>query len=109
MSHMVQMSKTNDPDVGQNGLSSSPKHGLISEWYRLVANTVRRASVPPSTFTWSKYDDHFLRVRERHLSNRVRPSPSSSSRLARACSVPRSEKPIFSSTVCPATAGPMKI
>ena len=24
--------KANGPEVGQNGLSSSPKHGLISEW-----------------------------------------------------------------------------
>ena len=26
------MSNTNDPTVGQNGLSSGAKHGLISEW-----------------------------------------------------------------------------
>jgi hypothetical protein len=29
---MVQMSNAYGPDVGQNGLSSSPKHGLIIEW-----------------------------------------------------------------------------
>jgi len=32
MSHIVQMSNANGPVAGQNGLSSSPKQGLISEW-----------------------------------------------------------------------------
>jgi hypothetical protein len=111
---MVQMSNANGPADGQNGLSSSAKHGLISEWYSAVAMTCRRAPEPPSTRTRSRCSAQRLSVRARSPSNAGSVScpvpcglaPHSRHRLSRACSQPRSENPMRTSTVCPARTAP---
>ena len=69
MSHIVQMSNTNGPDPGQNGLSSAAKHGLISEWYSAVANTVCWSLELDSVRTASRWVRHVSRVDRRRRSN----------------------------------------
>src|SRR6476619_6305948 len=90
MSHIVQTSKAKGPDAGQTGLSSSPKHGLINEWYSAVAITCRRAGVPPSTWTRPRWSSQRASVRVRTTSNTGSGSlPHSCRRFLRACAQPR--------------------
>ncbi len=72
-----------------------------------MAITVRRASDGVSTRTASTWRAHSADVVEWRRSNDGAWSPQSASRFSRARWVPRSEKPILSSTVWPASAGPV--
>ena len=108
MSHIVEMSYANGPGVGQNGLSSTARHGLISEWYSAVDSTVVR-SAGPSTATLPRCSRQVDAVAARRDANDDGPGPQSASRLRRACSAPRSENPIRSSTTWPGSLGPAHI
>ena len=107
MSHIVQMSNANGPGVGQNGLSSSAKQGLISEWYSAVANTVRRAGVPPSTWTRSRWSRPAVAgALAQRVEGVVVVAALARAGSSRAWSQPRSENPSRTSTVWPARVGP---
>jgi hypothetical protein len=106
MSHIVAMSNANGPDAGQNGLSSGAKHGLTSEWYSAVANTVRRSLDAVSTRIVSRCSDHAALVAARRESKAWVPSPQSARRFRRACSTPRSENPNRNSIDWPGSVGP---
>ena len=103
---MVEMSNTHGPFVGQNGLSSAAKDGLTSEWYSAVANTSRRWWLSVSTWIWLRDSSHAARVAWARRLKDGPPEAPSRSRFLRACSTPRSEKPMRSSTVWPSVVGP---
>ena len=69
----------------------------MSEWYSAVENTVSRSADAASTVIPFSCLRHAFLVRSRRWGNRAGPIPQSRRRFSRACSTPRSEKPMRTS------------